>query len=142
MKSVVAGEDHNGLVCELQSVERVEKLRVKTAVYFSLAIPQCLFETPVPEGVLRRLQPSAWKEHLLTQWIAKAGIFNPNERKFSRIGYILFNSLLYDSLVDLWRGTFPEAAWMRKRYGFRSDLLLPYYHCARISNLLFRRLKT
>ncbi|MCA9978033.1 MAG: hypothetical protein KC413_19870, partial [Anaerolineales bacterium] len=72
----------------------------------------------------------------------KAGLFNPHEEKFTRLEYILFNMLLYDDLDGLWRGVFPDKAWMQERYGFRHDWLLPYYHLRRLSDLLLKRAVT
>lgn len=121
---------------------RVQHLQVKTAVYFSLVIPYELFGTPIPDLVLKALRPPSWKEALLRRWIQKAGLFNPQEKKFSRIKYILFTALLYDDLRGLWRGVFPDRTWMKEHYQFRNQLLLPFYHLHRLGNLLFRRLAT
>lgn len=123
-------------------VQRVEALQVKTAVYFSLAIPHALFETPIPAWVLARLKPPAWKVALIGRWLQRVGLFNPDERKFSRPGYILFTMLLYDDLQGLWRGIFPNKQWMREHYSIHNDLSLPYYHLRRLSNLLIRRVNT
>lgn len=123
-------------------VRRVEALQVRTAVYFSLLIPRDLFGTPIPDKMLARLRPRPWKERLLTRWINRAGLFNPNEKKFNRLGYILFNALLYDDVRGLWRGIFPAAGWMRERYGFRTRILLPHYYFRRLADLVLRRQRT
>jgi hypothetical protein len=120
-------------------LSRALALQVKTPVYFSLAIPKALFDTPIPDEVLRRLRPPAWKERLVTHWLERIGLFNPDERKFSNLGFILFAALLYDDLRGLWRAIFPDSAWMRQRYGFRSSLLLPAYHARRLVDLTLRR---
>ncbi len=93
-------------------VERVRKLRVKTAVYFSLLIPHELFGTPIPENILSSLRPPGWKERLIIRWLGRVGLFNPKEKKFSKPGYILFNMLLYDDIQGLLRGIFPSREWM------------------------------
>lgn len=123
-------------------LRRVLKLQVITAVYFSLALPKELFDTPIPDYVLECLRPPAWKEQLIARWLQRAGIFNPDERKFSRPGFVLFTALLYDDFAGLWRGVFPDAAWMRTQYGFHSKWLLPYFHGRRLANLAFRRTAT
>lgn len=122
--------------------ERVKKLQVKTAVYFSLKIPHELFGIPIPEEVLSTLRPSAWKERVIIRWLARVGLFNPKERKFSKPGYILFNMLLYDDFRGLWRGIFPSPNWMKERYGFHSNWLLPWYHLKRLLNLTLKRVNT
>jgi hypothetical protein len=123
-------------------VQRVKALQVKTAVYFSLLIPHDLFGAPIPAQVLLALRPPAWKERLIIRWLNRVGLFNPHERKFSKPGYVLFNALLYDDLRGLLRGIFPNTFWMRERYGFRSNLLLPYYHARRLFDLALRRTNT
>jgi hypothetical protein len=122
-------------------VQKAKQMQVLTASYFSLAIPAEIFKTPVPKSVLQSLEPSRWKKKLMQRRIAAAGLFNPQNQKFSRFGYILFNSLLYDNYTGLLRGIFPTASWMKQRYGFGNNLLLPYYHSKRIFELLFRRVK-
>lgn len=82
-------------------VAEAERLEVKTAVYFSLAIPKELFDTPIPDEVLEALEPPAWKKSWITRWIRRAGLFNPDEKKFSRPGMMLFHALLYDDLSGL-----------------------------------------
>jgi hypothetical protein len=120
-------------------LKRVHKLQVKTAVYFSLAIPQMLFDTPIPEDVLREIKPTRRKEQLIARWLQRAGIFNPDEQKFSSPGYIAFTSLLYDDLSGLRRALLPDSEWMHERYGFSNKLLLPYYHVRRMADLAFKR---
>jgi len=123
-------------------VERVKQLQVKTAVYFSLQLPKEFFDTPIPDAVLAALRPPRWKEALILRWLSKVGFLNPQEKKFGRVGYIVFNALLYDDLFGFFRGVLPDRAWMKERYGFRSDWLLPLYHGQRLADLAFRRMKT
>ncbi len=122
--------------------QKVCELQVKTAVYFSLAIPAAIFETPIPAEVLAHLRPARWKETLLARWLNRVGLFGPHEKKFSKPGYILFNALLYDDLRGLLRSIFPETDWMKERYGFQSDWLLPTYYLRRLFALAFRRVST
>ena len=120
-------------------LERVVSLQVKTPVFFSLAIPKELFDSPVPQPVLERLMPRRWKARLVGRWLQRAGLFEPEERKFSNAGFLVFTALQYDDLRGLWRAVFPETAWMRARYGVRNSLLLPAYHARRLADLAFRR---
>lgn len=120
-------------------VARTLALKVKTAVYFSLAIPKIIFGTPIPEQVLARLEPPRWKETVLGHWIRKVGLYNPDQKKFSNIGYIIFTSLLYDDFGGLWRSVFPEVKWIQQRYGTVSLWLLPVYYTRRLAALLLKR---
>jgi hypothetical protein len=121
---------------------RVKSLRVKTAVYFSLAIPYSIFDTPIPVFVLKELEPSLLKNFIITRWIRRAGLFNPDEKKFSKVGYIAFNSLLYDDFKGLAKGILPDGGWLKERYGFDSNLLVPFYHLKRLCDLALRRAST
>lgn len=122
--------------------QQVIGLQVKTPVYFSLAIPAALFDTPIPPAVLAHLQPPAWKERLLTRQIRRAGLFDSDQRKFGKLGYILFTALLYDDLAGLARGLFPDPAAMRERYGLRHNALLPLAYVRRLADLALRRART
>jgi len=82
-------------------VDTARRLEVTTAVYFSLAIPKELFDSPIPDWVLEALEPPGWKKSIITRWIRKAGLFNPNEKKFSRLGMMIFHALLYDDFSGL-----------------------------------------
>ena len=123
-------------------VKRVLNFKVKTPVYFSLAIPKALFGTPIPDNVLTMLKPSVLKEEIISRWLQKADLFNPDAPKFGRIGYIIFTIMLYDDWTGLFKGIFPEGNWMRKQYKFKSKFLLPYYYIYRLASLIFKRLKT
>jgi hypothetical protein len=123
-------------------LSRVKSLQVKTAVYFSLAIPHSIFGTPIPEYVMTELEPSAWKRFIISRWLQRAGLFNPDEKKFSKPGYIVFNSLLYDDFRGLTKSILPERGWLKQRYGFESDLLVPFYHFRRLCDLALKRANT
>lgn len=120
----------------------VTELNVKTAVFFSLIIPKQLFDTPIPDSVITRFEPPRWKRKLITYWLREGGLFNPQEKKFSRFRYILFTLLLYDRPADLMKGIFPSEQQMKSQYNFHRNIYLPYYHARRIVDLLFRRLAT
>ena len=118
---------------------RVQALQVKTPVYFSLVIPKELFGTPIPEAVLKTLRPARWKYALITSMINRAGLFNPDERKFGKLSYILFSALLYDDLTGLIRAIFPGKLWMRERYSVKNNFMLPIIYLQRLVDLTFRR---
>jgi len=120
----------------------VERLEVRTAVYFALWLPTELLRTPVPAEALARLRPAAWKTRAITRSLLSAGLFNGEEHKWSKAGYIAFNLLLYDTLGGIGRAVFPDAATMRRRYPIRSKLTLPWWHARRLLELLMKRAKT
>lgn len=119
-------------------LDEVAGHEVRTAVYFSLAIPKSLFSTPIPEWVLADLEPVAWRRRSLEAFLRAAGLFDPGERKFGRLGYIVFNALLYDDLHGLWRAMFPARD---NNPEFRRALppRLWLYRLRRLADLAFRR---
>ncbi len=123
-------------------VNRVKKLRTRTAVFMSLAMAKILLDTPIPNEVLSDLKPGKWKVRLMQAWLQKVGIFEPDAKKWSRFGYIVFVTLLYDSFSDFISGLFPSAQKMKAQYGFTSNLYLPYYHAKRLASLLLKRVNT
>ena len=123
-------------------IRNVLRLQVKTPVYFSLIIPSKILGTPIPENVLKELEPPKWKVRSISHWLTSAGLFNPDERKFSRTGYLIFNALLYDNWSGLLKGIFPERSWMVERYEIEvQEHILPFY-IRRLVDLTFKRLKT
>lgn len=120
----------------------VERLEVRTAVYFSLWLPTELLRTPVPAGALARLRPAGWKTRALTRSLLRAGLFNGEERKWSKAGYIGFNLLLYDNAMEVLRAVFPSYGTMQRRYGLTSHWSLPWWYAVRVMELLFKRART
>ena len=117
----------------------VERLAVCTAVYFSLALASHLLHTPVPDWVLNRLKPVWWKRKLILRSLLRVDLFNPDDPKWSRLGYIMFNILLYDSYQGLLRGLFPSVQTMRQRHGLKSVWALPFFYVFRMMGLILKR---
>lgn len=82
-------------------VAEAKRLEVQAAVYFSLAIPKAIFDSPIPDWVLDDLRPPTWKERWIALWIRRADLFNPDKKKFSRPGMMIFHGLLYDDFLGL-----------------------------------------
>ena len=116
--------------------------KVKVPVYLSLLIPKVLFNTLIPETVLKEIMPAPRRRHILSHWIQRIGLFNPHEKKFSRLGFILWNILLYDSLRGIIRAIFPTTDWMKDRYAIEKNLYLPYFYLKRLYGLVFNRVPT
>lgn len=113
---------------------RVIELKLRTATYFSLSLAKELLGSPIPSNVLGKLRPPPWKEKLMRVWLDKVGLFKPNEKKWSKIGYICFVSLIYDQPVDFLKGLFPDptdnsgSSWK--------------WHCKRLKSLVLKRVNT
>ncbi len=122
--------------------DRVIALKTKTAVYMSLAMAKTLLGTPVPDEVLIKIQPNMFKVKIMQGWLEKVGIFEPDAPKWSKLGYIIFVSMLYDTFGDFFAGVLPDSRNMKEQYAFSSNFLLPFYHAKRIAQLLLKRANT
>jgi hypothetical protein len=118
----------------------VINLQVKTAVFFSLAFARELLGTPIPLEVLERIKPATWKVRLMSAWLQRVGLFDPDGKKWGRIGYIVFVSLLYDDLQGLVKGVFPSVEWMKEKYNVKKSYLLPFYYLHRLLDILLKRI--
>ena len=101
-------------------LKKVEDTHVKTSVYLSLFIPTVLFGTKVPQEVLDVLKPKKIKR--LMKLLAKAGLPHPLERKFNKIQFLRFQTALYDSKKDVLRVIYPGKAWIKERYGAKTQM--------------------
>lgn len=115
-------------------VKKVEDVHVKTATYFSLFIPSVLFNTPVPQWVLDRLKPK--NANSLIKQIGKAGLLHPKKRKFSKLGFLKFQTSLYDTNVDMLKTLYPGSAKMYELYNFDCKFKIPIYVLYRALDLL------
>lgn len=122
--------------------DRVIALKTKTAVYMSLVMAKSLLGSPVPDDVLLKIQPNGLKVRIMQGWLERVGIFEPDAPKWSKPGYIIFVSMLYDTFGDFFAGVLPSAEKMKEQYEFSSSLLLPFYHAKRIAALLLKRVNT
>jgi len=123
-------------------INNVIKHQVEIPTYFSLSIPKILFGTKIPKRIFDQIQPDRIKKYFISGWIKKVGIFNPHEKKFGKIAYIIWNALLYDNFFGLLKSVFPNPKWLKNYYGFNNSLYLPFYYIKRIFELLFHRMKT
>ena len=98
-----------------------------------------LLDSPIPNQTLNKLKPNKFKIFLISKWLYRIGIFYPDEKKWNKLGYVFFVSLLYDNFQGLIKGIFPDSNWMRERYNVGHSILLPFYYLHRLINLLFRR---
>lgn len=120
----------------------VETLGVRTPVYLSLAIPALMLRTPVPERVLTRLNFAPRKHRIMLRWLGRVGWFNPKQKKWSKLGYIGFNLLLYDTISGIFRAVFPDSAWIIKRYEVKRRWTMPIWYIVRAFELMFKRYHT
>ncbi len=120
--------------------DEVEALEVKTAVYLSLLFAQRLLKTPVPEDVINDLAPNKLKIKIMLLWLRKVGLFDPDGKKWGRIGYVIFVSLLYDNFQGLCKSAFPSQTIVRSQYPHLKNAPLIWLYIIRLSDLLIKRI--
>ncbi|MDP6943291.1 MAG: nucleotidyltransferase family protein, partial [Myxococcota bacterium] len=81
-------------------------LEIRTAVYFSLAMARALLGTPVPDAILDHLAPEPWRQRVVTRWLRRVDVFDPNGHKFSRPAMMAFVAMLYDNRRGLMASVF------------------------------------
>ena len=113
-------------------------LQVKTAVFFSLALASDLLGTPIPIDLMERIRPNVLKERLMVRWLEKVGLFEPEAKKWGRLGYIIFVALLYDDLKGLFKGVFPSVTSINDYYSNENRLLIPALYIRRLAGLIFQ----
>lgn len=119
-------------------LQRVAELKVKTPCFFSLYLAKEVLQTPIPKDVLTRLQPPNWKFYFMLHSIKSVGVFNPEEKKWNSLTYIIFVLFLFDDLKSLWHAIFPakEDLAFGGDQGIAQVFLM---RCKRLCNLLFKR---
>ena len=121
--------------------KKVCKLELRTAVYFSLFFSKELLETPIPIDILNKLKPIWYRGLIIKYFINKADIFDQKKPKFSKLGYIIFNLALYDTLSENFKAFFPPLDSLKIKYPIKTKWQLPYYYTLRFKDLLLKRAK-
>ena len=119
----------------------VLKLKLKTAVYFSLFFAKSLLGTPIPEEVLKKLSPIWYREIIIRYYVKKAGVYNQENKKFTKFGYIIFNLALYDTFSENLKAIFPPFDSLKIKYPITKKSQLPYFYILRLKDLLLKRAK-
>lgn len=108
-------------------VSKVNAVGSRTAVYFSLYFAKEILGTKIPDEVLEKLKPCAHKRKKIMKMLLKANLMHPHDKKFSKLGFLRFQTSLYDSFGDFLAVLFPPMEQLRAKYGFKSAIKAPYY---------------
>lgn len=108
-------------------IQKANAVHSTTAVYFSLYFAHDILGTQIPEWVLAKLKPNRNKERRIMKMLLKANLMHPHERKFSKIGFLKFQTSLYDSMDDMLSVLFPPISSLKAKYKYGNPLLTPYY---------------
>lgn len=122
-------------------LSRVRQYHAALLVFPSLAIPQGLFGTPVPDAVIRKLVLSKFKRTLILKMISRASVFNRSAHKFNPLQLVALEYALAEGGVSggLCRIFFPSLSWIREGYGPRGERSSAFYYLDRLFRLIQRR---
>lgn len=148
--------DIDRLICQAGSdlfwtrlLERVRRFRVKTTVYWGLAVAHNLLETPVPAEVLAELAPERVRVHLLRTVapLDEEVVLQRARRPPTGVRQVLLYALLVDRLRDAWRMLrsilFPDLEWLAVRYALQGKGQARLYrlvHLFRVARAFLRGL--
>lgn len=121
-------------------LKKVKEAHVCTSTYLSLYIPSVILHTQIPQWVLDELRPQNIKK--LVKLLSDAGLPHPHEKKFSKIGFLLFQTALYDKKKDLVRVIYPSKVWMQHRYEYKGHFGLMMCIFIRLLDLVGIRKRT
>ncbi|MBE6732988.1 MAG: hypothetical protein E7561_03220 [Ruminococcaceae bacterium] len=122
-------------------LEKVKQSHTKSAIYLSLWIPTCLFDTQIPQYVLEALRPKKRKLMVLCKGLSNTGLLHPKQKKFSKLAFLRFQTAIYDSYKDVIKVIYPSSKWMKERYGYKSSFLTLKYILVRTLDLVGIRKK-
>ena len=89
------------------------------------------------ERIIKRLNFSPIKHLFIQYWLKRVGLFSPEAKKWNKVGYILFNVILFDSFKDFLKAIFPHKRTITKNYSKNKFVFLIYIK--RIFDLIFKR---
>lgn len=122
-------------------LQRVKAAHVKTSTYFSLYFAKRLFDTPIPDEVLKALEPPRRKKEKVLSLLGKAGLLHPKQKKFSKLQFLRFQTSLYDSVADMWYVLYPKNGRLHEIYGYKCPLKTPFYILVRALDLVGIRIR-
>ena len=61
------------------------------------------------------------------EYAVESSLMHPHGRKFSKLGFLRFQTSLYDSTGDFMAVLFPPTAHLKAKYGFKNCVTVPYY---------------
>ncbi|WP_236636290.1 nucleotidyltransferase domain-containing protein [Pradoshia eiseniae] len=109
-------------------LKKVYSVNTKTAVYFSLKSAKSLFNTNIPESVLNELKPNKLKGDYIRRKIEKMDLFKEDSSAFTRMEFLLFQSALYDNIMDIVAVAFPGIKFLKRKYSDTSIFYAQVLH--------------
>ncbi len=101
-------------------LEKAKESRITGIMYYTLWYARQLFETPVPEYVLKELTPNWPRKSLLDRLLSRS-IYPDDIGNLSRRRKYFLQIMMSDRLIDVflvfWTVIFPSSEWLSYYYG-------------------------
>jgi Uncharacterised nucleotidyltransferase len=118
-------------------VARARAWRLATVLWTVFCLARQLFDTPIPDEVLGALAPGPWRQRAIHRLQLDQKLLEMRAADYHRRRFWI-QLLLVDRIRDMmrliWRGLFPEDAWLSARYGvgtpaslWRARLMHPWH---------------
>ena len=104
------------------------RMRARSPVYHSLGLSQELFQTSIPERVLKNLSPS-WCKRKIGHFLIRKNLLFPERSRLSSLREFLIKTFSIDSWLEaiLWF-LLPTREWIKQEYSVQgSNEIYPYY---------------
>ena len=112
---------------------------IKVPVFYSLHLASEFLGVDIPQRVLEELKPGFIRNYLILRSLNKVGFLDPHGRKWSKLGYIIFVSSLFDDFSQFIKALFPDLRNERYGYAIYSEKYGVFAHGLRLKDLIFRR---
>ena len=76
-------------------LSKVKENRLDHVFYFTFLLSRAFFDTPVPGHIIKNLKPPFFKEKILSRWINKDNIYNPDKYLFSNTWRFFILNYIY-----------------------------------------------
>ncbi|MFX1552333.1 MAG: nucleotidyltransferase family protein [Promethearchaeota archaeon] len=95
------------------------RMRARSPVYHSLSLSQELFQTSIPERVLKNLSPTWWRRKI-GHFLIRGNLLCPEQSLVSRFKQFLIKVLSIDSWLEAIHWFFiPDREWIKQQYSVK-----------------------
>jgi hypothetical protein len=109
-----------------QFIELVESWQIRSATYHVFTFSHYFMDTPLPDGLLRRLDPGLWARWRLRLLITAESLVSDRPtlgKRYPTLVKLALIDRLSRIVSTLFKLIFPDTAWLKQQYGENSTLL-------------------
>lgn len=122
-----------------QATERARRWRLATVLWVVLRLAQRLLDTAVPPDVMEGLVPPLWRRWLIDRLRLEEAVLDMRPGGYGHRRFLVQLALVdraRDAGKLLAHGIFPDAGWMRARYGLSPEAGLARWRALHIWRLI------